>query len=297
MDKISVAIVGFENITKAYYNDLRRSDYFNLVGICKQGSKKILSDVRANIYEDLNELYSHHSPEAIIITTPSNLHKKTFLQCQKYAKNFLIHAPLSTHMGDANEISYIAKENNLKVCVGYNTRFNPTIISLKRALKKEEKIYSINIIHSSPYPYDTLDGIKMSFTMSDLDLIRYLCSSEITEFSASTNSVEDRNIDDVLCARVKTANGVVCSIINSWNYKINRFYAEISCSSGHYMADLISFNLRKMDERGLINLRVDNEDMSIRCQNGEFFEYCSSGKIGNLVSINDSIAITKVVVL
>ncbi|ASM38709.1 MAG: Gfo/Idh/MocA family oxidoreductase [Campylobacter sputorum] len=295
MDKIKVAIVGFEDITKSYYSDLRRSDYFELVGISKQDSSKNLPDIKAQIYQSVDELYSYHSPEALIITTPANIHKKTFLQCQKYAKNFLIHAPLSTNIGEINEMAYIAKENNLKVCIGYNTRFNPTIISLKQALKKEEQIYSINIIHSSTYPKDTFGGIKMSITMSDLDLIRYISSSEISEFCVSTNSIKDKDIEDVLCAKTKTTNGIICSITNSWNYKIDRFCIEISCSSGHYMADLVAFNLRKMDDKGLINLRVDNEDMSIRFQNSEFFKYCMSGDIGNLVSINDAIAISKVI--
>lgn len=292
---MKIAIVGFENISRAYYNDLRRSDYFELVGICKQGSTENISDVKAQIYNNVDELYSYHSPEALIITSPVNLHKKVFLQCQKYAKNFLIHAPLSINIGEINEMAYIAKENKLKVCIGYSNRFNPSIISLKHALRKEDKIYSINMIHSSLYPQDTFGGIKTGITMCDLDLIRYITSSEISEFCASTNSIKDNNIDDVLCAKAKTSSGVVCSIINSWNYKANRAYIEISCSSGHYMADLIAHNLRKIDERGLINLRVDNEDLSIRFQNGEFFEYCTSGNIGNLVSINDSIAISKVI--
>lgn len=292
---MKIAIVGFEDITKNYYNDLRRSDYFSLVGISKQGSLRKISDIKTQIYQSVDELYSCENPEAIIITTPINLHKKTFLECQKYAKNFLIHAPLCINLGDINEISYIAKENNIKVCVGYNARFNPAIISLKHALKKEEQIYSINIIHATFYPQEILSGIKMNFTMIDLDLIRYITSSEIFEFSASTSSAKNSNIEDILCAKVKTLNGVVCSIINSWNYKTDRFYIEVSCSSGHYMADLVSLNLRKIDSRGLINLRVDNEDMSIRFQNAEFFNYCISGNIGNLVSLNDSMAISKVI--
>lgn len=281
---MKIAIIGLNSISKRYYDDLRRCVYFDLVGICKNGENFIKTDnINASIFDTLDDLFSAQMPEAIVITSSVNTHKDIFLQCMKYCKNFLIHAPLGQNSAEINEIAKVAKENQINICVGYTERFNPVIISLKNELARESQIYSLSIIRAD----NKKDDINFSQCIHDIDLIRYITNAEICDFEYSLEA-------DLFCAKLKTQNGVFATILNSHLYPNERKYMEISCSSGYYMADLEALNLRKIDARGLINLRVENEDLSIHMQNEQFYKFCLNPLGSKLCKIEDSLNIAKV---
>lgn len=289
---MKIAIVGLNSISKRYYNDLRRSRYFDLVGICKNGENLTqIDNINTQFFDNLDDLFSAKIPEAIVIATSANKHKEVFLQCIKYSKNFLIHAPLGQNVDEICQIAQIAKQSHINVCVGYSERFNPVVISLKNELQRESEIYSISAIRADCERCN--DGVNLSQSIHDIDLIRYITNSEISEFEYSMNS-GDNGSANLFCAKLKTTNGVFATIINSHMYPNERKYMEISCSSGYYMVDFGALNLRKIDKRGLINLRVENEDLSIRLQNEQFYKFCLNPSGSKLCKIEDSLKIAKV---
>jgi len=120
---------------------------------------------------------------------------EAFCQCAKYCQNILISRPVFKSIADLKEIKYAAKTNKTRVCTGISERFNPTILSLKKALLKEEEIYSISIAH-----FKTLcDGnIINELSVSDIDLAKNIINSEASDFYyTQTNKTNAKSADNV----------------------------------------------------------------------------------------------------
>ena len=82
-----------------------------------------------------------------VIATPTILHKDIAIELIKAGINVLIEKPITKTVKDAEEVLVQAKENNVKVAVGYIERFNPAIKILSEELEGQT-IINCNITRS-----------------------------------------------------------------------------------------------------------------------------------------------------
>ena len=226
----------------------------------------------------------------MIIATPSKTHKEIILKSMKYVKNIFVESPCTENLEQVREMRYAANTSQTKIAVGFNERFNPTVISLLREFKKEnEEIYSISIIRSCDC-YQNIDIIN-DLLLKDLDLIRFILKTEISNIDVKKSSFENK---EVVSSNLKTKNGILVNIISGSLYPIDRVFMEISAKSGVYLADLVNFTLHKITMNGRVNLRVENEDFSIRNEHKCFLDVCENKEFGNLANMEDVIKIREI---
>ena len=132
-------IIGFGSIGRKHFSIIKKFNLFKKIYILTKQKKKL------NIISSLKELESI-KPFYIIISSRTNMHYSQLKIIEKKIKNsyILVEKPLF-------EKKQILNINRNKVFVGYNLRFHPVLIFLKKFIKKK-KIFSINIVCKSFLP-------------------------------------------------------------------------------------------------------------------------------------------------
>lgn len=149
----------------------------------------------ANASTDLTQLLDKKAVNTVVIATQHILHAEQVIQAINAGKNVFVEKPLAlTHDElDAIEIAYNKQHGKCKVMVGYNRRFAPHVIKMKKLLANvaEPKAF-IMTMNAGAIPSDhwTQDpdiggGRIIGEACHYIDLMRFLAGSEITGFTAT----------------------------------------------------------------------------------------------------------------
>lgn len=289
--KKKIAIIGLGKIGRRHLSELRRSEHFELVALCDKEDKDNSS--RFDFYNDIDKMFNEKQLEAVLIATPCNTHKELFLKCSKYTKNIFIKSPLASNLAESREINYAASTNDINLAVGCENRFNPAVFSIKKELLKDENIYNISLINGL-----NTDGKKKDVSdllVKNIDLILYLTNSEIVSFNSQKSFYENTKNASCISASLKTKNNILISMMLSSSYVENKYMLEICTNSGIYVADLINFTLHKITKNGRMNLKVDSEDYSMRCEHQKFSKVCDNGEYEDLAKADDIIKVREII--
>jgi scyllo-inositol 2-dehydrogenase (NAD+) len=85
---------------------------------------------------DYRELLRHPEIDAIIVsTTPETTHYPFTRDCLLARKHTFLEKPMGLELKEADELMSLARENDLKLTVGYTQRFNPKYAYVKQCLQ------------------------------------------------------------------------------------------------------------------------------------------------------------------
>lgn len=213
---------------------------------------------------------------------------EAFCQCVKYCQNILISRPIFKSVSELKEIKYAAGVNKARVCTGVDERFNPTVFSLKKALLREEEIYSISIAHFKPL---CEGNIINELSLCDIDLAKNLAGSEICDFFYTQTNKTNKRLSDNVGISLKMKNQILVNITDSFCGSLERFKVEVNAKDGVYFGDLIDYKLHRVSENGQMNLKTDSLNNEIKAQYEAFYDLCQSGESSELSNIDDAIKI------
>lgn len=249
-----VLIIGSGSIQKTHVKVLRLIDKNIIIRTLP---------TRKNLKKELKKL-KKFNPEYMIICSPSSFHYRHFIFIEKNFQNkiVLIEKPLFI------KFYSISKNLNNKYFVGYNLRFHPVIIYLRKFLQKK-KILSINITSHSFLPYWRKKNYKDSVTAKkklgggvllelshELDFLKWLFKKiKILQVYNKQISELKINTDDILNVSGKANNK------SFFNLNIN-FFSRINCRS--IKVDGNNFSIEGDLINNTIKIAIDDkEDLKI----------------------------------
>ena len=284
--KLKIGIVGYNLVGKRHYMELRRSDKFEVCGVFDRENRD--DACRAPFFDDFKEFIENAQPQAMVLCLPQHEMVEAFCQCVKYCQNILISRPIFKSVSELKEIKYAAGVNKARVCTGVDERFNPTVFSLKKALLREEEIYSISIAHFKPL---CEGNIINELSLCDIDLAKNLAGSEICDFFYTQTNKTNKRLSDNVGISLKMKNQILVNITDSFCGSLERFKIEVNAKDGVYFGDLIDYKLHRVSENGQMNLKTDSLNNEIKAQYGAFYDLCQSGESSELSNIDDAIKI------
>ncbi len=171
-------------------------------------TKLIKKDNFRNYYK-INEIYNFHDakkikPDITFICNPSSLHLDTAIKFAKIGSHIFIEKPLGYNKKKISILKKNLKKKKLTSMIGFQTRFHPAIIYLKKIIKNKKygKVKYANFKNltylPNHHPYENyslsyasvkkLGGGALPCLIHEIDLISYFFGNPIKVESISSNS-------------------------------------------------------------------------------------------------------------
>ncbi|HEC1757115.1 TPA: Gfo/Idh/MocA family oxidoreductase [Campylobacter lari] len=281
---MKIGLIGLGKMGKNHLRELERNLKVKEIHLydpfCKDEFKHFL-------YKNFDDFLKQNL-DGVIIATPTHTHLDIALKIFPKIKNVLIEKPLALNIDEILILEQKARENKVRVGVGFCERFNPAILTLKEKLLEDE-IISINIQRISPYPQRINDvGVLSDLSVHDIDLVRFLSQEQILKANIY-KSFHHYKFEDEVMISLKLEN-ILASIHDSWNGQCIIRKITLLGKKHTYELDLKIFELF-INTQKIPNLY---ENSPLYAEHEDFFELLQNGVCKNLASIEDALRVQEI---
>jgi predicted dehydrogenase len=143
MDKTKVAVIGLGTVAQLVHLPnlvkIKNAQVVSVAEIKKNRLNTIADKFKLKeTYKDYKELLDKSDVEAVIIATPTSLHKDIAVDCLNAGKHVLVEKPLARDYNEGKAIVDAAIKNNRKLMVGMNLRYRPDSMLIKTLINSGE---------------------------------------------------------------------------------------------------------------------------------------------------------------
>jgi myo-inositol 2-dehydrogenase/D-chiro-inositol 1-dehydrogenase len=165
--------------------------------------------------------------DGVLITTPTDMHAAMIEEAARAGKAIFCEKPIDLDVNRVRACLQVVADTGAKLMVGFNRRFDPNFIELRRQIDEGAigAVEMVSITSRDPAPPGA-DYIKRSgglfrdMTIHDFDMARFLLGEEPVSLYASASVLVDPAIGalgdfDSASVVLTTASGKICQISNS----------------------------------------------------------------------------------
>jgi len=165
--------------------------------------------------------------DAVVICTPTDTHADLIERFARAGKAIFCEKPIDLSVPRVKACLKVIEETGARLMVGFNRRFDPHFMALRRAIDAGSigKVEMVNITSRDPGPppYEYIGrsgGIFRDMTIHDFDMARFLLGEELVSVTAAASVLVDDKIGelgdfDSVSVILETASGRQCVISNS----------------------------------------------------------------------------------
>lgn len=208
---------------------------------------------------DNNIILEDKDVDLVMITTRHNSHAKLVIDSLSAGKNVFVEKPLALNEDELNQIINVYKTSGKTLTVGFNRRFAPLAIQMKKALGAADTPMNIiatmnaGFIPSKVWVHDMEigGGRIIGEACHFIDLISYLAGSKVKSVCMNSMGIESKENTDNASILLKYENGTNAVI----NYFSNgsKSYSKERVEVFHQDRTLIMDNWRKLKGFGFKN--------------------------------------------
>jgi 2-hydroxy-4-carboxymuconate semialdehyde hemiacetal dehydrogenase len=186
--------------------------------------------------------------DAVILTTPTQMHFRQGEQVMRAGKHVLIEIPVADSVADSEGLAQIAKETGVTAMAGHVRRFNPSHQWIhKRVEKGELKVLQMDVqtyffrrtnMNAAGKPRSWTDHLLWHHAAHTVDLFQYQAGEVISDCYAVQGPVHPTlGIAMDMGIVMKTPSGSLCTLSLSFNNDgpLGSFFRYI-CDNGTYNA-------------------------------------------------------------
>ena len=186
--------------------------------------------------------------DAVILTTPTQMHFRQGEQVMRAGKHVLIEIPIADSVSDSEGLAAIAKETGVTAMAGHVRRFNPSHQWIhKRVEKGELKVLQMDVqtyffrrtnMNAAGKPRSWTDHLLWHHAAHTVDLFQYQAGEVISDCYAVQGPVHPTlGIAMDMGIVMKTPSGAICNLSLSFNNDgpLGSFFRYI-CDNGTYNA-------------------------------------------------------------
>jgi predicted dehydrogenase len=151
MKNVGFGIIGIGRQGLRLSEHIRKDiKHAKLVAVCRRSKDghHYSKEHGLKFYSNHQDLLADQDVNAVIITTPSNLHGVQAIDAVKLKKHILIDKPIASSIEEGQKILDLAKKENLTVAVNFPLRVNPVTETLKNNLQHIGLLRKIQVVVS-----------------------------------------------------------------------------------------------------------------------------------------------------
>lgn len=300
----TIGIIGAGNFTSAMILPCLKKTSANLKFIASSsglsGTTLAKKYKISNSTTDNSIILEDKEVDLIMITTRHNSHSKLVVDSLQKGKNVFVEKPLALNIEELDQIIEAYNKSGKTLTVGFNRRFAPLAIQMKRALGSTDSPMNIiatmnaGFIPSKVWVNDMEigGGRIIGEACHFIDLISYLCGSKVKSVCMNSMGINAKENTDNASILLKYENGTNAVI----NYFSNgsKAYSKERVEVYHQEKTLIMDNWRKLKGYGFKNFNSASSSQDKGHQN-QFNLLINSLKNGGeqIIPFDDLINTTK----
>jgi 2-hydroxy-4-carboxymuconate semialdehyde hemiacetal dehydrogenase len=226
--------------------------------------------------------------DAVILTTPTQMHAAQGEQCMRAGKHVMIEIPMADSVADSERLVRVQKESGVVAMAGHTRRFNPSHQWVhKRILAGELKVLQMDVqtyffrrtnTNALGKPRSWTDHLLWHHACHTVDLFAYQTGENPSrEYALQGPKHPVLGIAMDMSIGLKVASGAICTLSLSFNNDgpLGTFFRYI-CDNGTYIArydELLDGKNNPIDVS-----KVDVSMNGIELQDREFFAAIREGR-------------------
>ncbi len=239
----------------------------------------------------LEECIARDDVDAVILSTPTQMHAEQAIACMKAGKHVLVEIPMADTLADSQEIVRVQQETGLVAMAGQVRRFNPSHQWIHNKIKAGElTLQQLDVqtyffrrtnTNAKGEPRTWTDHLLWHHACHTVDLFQYQTGGPAVEaFGLQGPKHPELGIAMDMSIGLKAENGAICTLSLSFNNDgpLGTFFRYI-CDNGTYIArydDLFDGNENQID---LSDVAVSNN--GIELIDREFISAIQEGRTPN----------------
>ena len=216
--------------------------------------------------------------DAVILTTPTQMHFRQGEQVMRAGKHVLIEIPVADSVADSERLVAIAKETGVTAMAGHVRRFNPSHQWVHNKITKGElKVLQMDVqtyffrrtnMNAAGKPRSWTDHLLWHHAAHTVDLFQYQAGETVSDCYAVQGPVHPQlGIAMDMGIVMKTPSGAICNLSLSFNNDgpIGSFFRYI-CDNGTYNAyydDLVDGKKNPIDLT-MVDVSMDGIELEDR---------------------------------
>jgi len=239
-EKVGLGLIGLGYIGKVHLRHCLNLKSARLIAV-SDISKRALDFAEKmgvrNTSTDYHTLLGNSEIDAVVITLPTHLHASCARSAAEAGKDVFVEKPLAREMKEGTELVSTARRNGVKLMVGYDMRFSPLFVNLRRktrsgVLGEVQIAYATNIgagpfFHRAslgiPKPVPTWwfrkdlagGGALMDLGVHMINLLRWYFG-EIVDIRSYLGYRYDLEVEDKATCITRFASGQIGIINVGW---------------------------------------------------------------------------------
>ena len=226
---VRFAILGAGRIGQVHARAVASTEGASLVAIADPmaaAAQRVADNYGCEI-RSIDAIAASDDVDAVAICTPTDTHATLIEQFARAGKAVFCEKPIDLDLERVKECLKTVSEENATLMVGFNRRFDPDFMALKKAID-DGKIGDVEMVTISsrdpgapPAEYIKVSGgIFRDMTIHDFDVARWLLGEEIATVQAAASVLTDPEIGklgdyDSVNVILTTESGKQCTITNS----------------------------------------------------------------------------------
>jgi 2-hydroxy-4-carboxymuconate semialdehyde hemiacetal dehydrogenase len=251
-DPMKICMVGSGAFAEKHLDGLARIKGVEVVGIHgrTEGTTKAVADKYHIPFSttDFDAAINHPGVEAVILTSPTQVHAEQAVKCMRAGKHVEIEIPISDSLVDAEKINAVQKETGLVAMGGHTRRFNPSHQWIHKKIKAGElKLQHLVVqtfffrrtnMNAKGKPRSWTDHLLWHHACHTVDIFHYQTGEIASQVSAMEGPMHpELKIAMDMSIQMKVAGGAVCTLALSFNNDgpLGTWFRYI-CDNGTYVA-------------------------------------------------------------
>src|SRR5277367_5298522 len=254
----------------------------SLAGSSEQSAREVAAQWKIPHWTgDLRESLAQPGLEAVILSTPTQLHAAQGEQCMRAGKHVMIEIPMAASLADSERLVRVQRETGVIAMAGHTRRFNPSHQWIhKRILAGELRIQQMDVqtyffrrsnTNALGKPRSWTDHLLWHHACHTVDLFGYQTGENVSQAYALQGPKHPvLGIAMDMSIGLKVPTGAICTLSLSFNNDgpLGTFFRYI-CDNGTYIArydELVDGKNNPIDVS-----KVDVSMNGIELQDREFF--------------------------
>lgn len=225
---LKFALVGCGRIAKRHSEllGLNQIENASLVAVCdivEEKAKALGEQFNLPYYTDMDEMMKKEEIDVVSVLSESGYHAKHVINLAKYGKHIVVEKPMALTLDDADEMIRTCDENNARLFVVKQNRFNVPVVKLREAMDADRfgklvlGTIRVRWCRDQNY-YDQADwrgkwsmdgGVLTNQASHHVDLLEWMMGDVESVFAKSMTALVDIEAEDTAIVTLKFRNGAL----------------------------------------------------------------------------------------